>query len=416
MKNKKVLMYAALGLVALFVLYSVFFSDDSEADTDITVKVRKGEFLNEVVISGEAQSTSSIKINGPGEMRKFNLYRVKIQDLIPEGTLVKEGDYVGKLDRSELNGKIIDAQLNLEKAQSKFTQEQLDTTLTLKQERTAIKDLEFTLAEDKLELERSIYEPPSTIKQLEIKIERAERDLKEKKEDYYIKRRKAIAKMAEVGTEVSKINKQLEDLNSLLKSFTIYSTANGMVIYAKNWDGSKRTVGTEISPWDPTLATLPDLTKMESKTYANEVDIRMIEKDQEVTIGFDAFPDVSLTGTVSSVANVGEKKRGSDINLFQVLIKLKEGNDQIRPGMTTSNRILIDKETDVLVVPLEAIFKQDSTSYVYVKSGFSTKKKEVALGKSNLEEVIVTEGLKANELIYLSKPAGLEEDNIEALK
>ncbi|PCE66441.1 efflux RND transporter periplasmic adaptor subunit [Sediminicola luteus] len=416
MKNKKVLLYAALGLVALFVLYSVFFSDDSEADTDITVKVRKGEFLNEVVISGEAQSTSLKKINGPSEIRKFGLNRVKIQDLIPEGTVVKEGDYVGKLDPSGLNGQIIDAQLNLEKAQSKFTQEQLDTTLTLKQERTAIKDLEFTLAEDKLELERSIYEPPSTIKQLEIKIERAERDLKEKKEDYYIKRRKAIAKMAEVGTEVSKINKRLEELHSLQKSFTIFSNATGMVTYAKNWDGSKRTVGTEISPWDPTLATLPDLTKMESKTYANEVDIRMIKKDQEVTIGFDAFPDVSITGTVTSVANVGEKKRGSDINLFQVLVKLKESNDNIRPGMTTSNRILIDKETDVLVVPLEAIFKQDSTSYVYVKSGFSTKKQEVALGNSNLNEVIITQGVAEDDVVFLSKPQGLEDKNIEPLK
>ncbi|WP_420400757.1 efflux RND transporter periplasmic adaptor subunit [Flagellimonas sp.] len=413
--SRKKLFLIASPIVIVFLLY-VFISDGSEGNSSVTTTVKKGVFLDEVIISGEAQSTSLKKINGPTDIRKYRLNNVKIQDLIPEGTVIKKGDYVGRLDPSELNGQIIDAQLNLENAQSKFTQEQLDTTLTLKQERTAIKDLEFTLAEDRLELERSIYEPPSTIKQLEIKIERAERDLKEKKEDYQIKKRKAIAKMVEVGTEVSKIQKQLEDLTTLQRSFTIHSDANGMVTYAKNWDGSKRTVGSNISPWDPTIATLPDLTKMESKTYANEVDIRKIIKEQEVTIGFDAFPDVTIKGIVTNVANVGEKKRGSDINLFQVLIKFNESNDNVRPGMTTSNRILIDKEEDVLTVPLEAIFSQDSISYVYAKSGLSIEKKEVELGSSNVDEVVIKNGLEENDIVYLSKPEGLDDKNIKPLK
>lgn len=414
MSRKKLILIAS-PFIFVVLLY-LFFSGSSEGDVSITVNVKKGDFLNEIIVSGEAQSTSLKKINGPADLRKYRLNNVKIQDLIPEGTVIKKGDYVGRLDPSELNGQILDAQLNLESAQSKFTQEQLDTTLTLKQERTAIKDLEFTLAEDKLELERSIYEPPSTIKQLEIKIERARRDLKEKKEDYNIKKRKAIAKMVEVGTEVSKIQKKLEDLTSLQKSFTIHSDANGMVTYAKNWDGSKRKVGSSISPWDPAIATLPDLTKMESKTYANEVDIRKIKKDQQVTIGFDAFPDVSIAGVVTSVANVGEKKRGSDINLFQVSINFNESDDNIRPGMTTSNRILIDKQEDVLIIPLEAVFSKDSISYVYLKSGLSVDKKEIELGSSNVDEVIVRRGLKENDLVYLNTPDGHGDKNIKPLQ
>ena len=42
--------------------------------------------------------------------------------------------------------------------ESKYTQEQLDTTLTLKQERTAIKDIQFNVEEDKLELKKTINE------------------------------------------------------------------------------------------------------------------------------------------------------------------------------------------------------------------------------------------------------------------
>ncbi|MDL5512321.1 RND transporter [Arenibacter sp. M-2] len=412
--NKKKLLLFGIPIVLILAGYTLF-GNTADEDVAITTKVVKGEFLNEVIISGEAQSTSLKKINGPDDIRKFKLRDVKIQDLIPEGSLVKEGDYVGRLDPSEVNEQILDAQLNLETAQSKYTQEQLDTTLTLKQERTAIKDLLFDIQENKLELKQSIYEPPATIKKLEINIERLERDLKEKTEDYKIKEQKAMAKMVEVGTEVSKISKMLEELRNLQKSFTIHSDANGMVTYAKNWDGTKRKVGSSISMWDPAIATLPDLTKMESKTYANEVDIRKIKKDLPVIIGFDAFPDVTVKGTITNVANVGEEKRGSDIKLFQVLINFDENNENVRPGMTTSNRILIHKEEEVLMIPLEAVFSQDSISFVYAKSGLSIDKKEIEMGESNLDVVIVKKGLNENEVVYLSKPEGLEEKGILSL-
>ena len=412
--NKKKLFLFGIPIVLILVGYTLF-GNTADEDVAVTTKVVKGDFVNEVIISGEAQSTSLKKINGPDDIRKFKLRDVKIQDLIPEGSLVKEGDYVGRLDPSEVNEQILDAQLNLETAQSKYTQEQLDTTLTLKQERTAIKDLLFDIQENKLELKQSIYEPPATIKKLEINIERLERDLKEKTEDYKIKEQKAMAKMVEVGTEVSKISKMLEELRNLQKSFTIHSDANGMVTYAKNWDGSKRKVGSSISMWDPAIATLPDLTKMESKTYANEVDIRKIKKDLPVVIGFDAFPDVTLKGTITNVANVGEEKRGSDIKLFQVLVNFDENNENVRPGMTTSNRILIHKEEEVLMVPLEAVFSQDSISFVYAKSGLSIDKKEIEMGESNLDVVIIKKGLNENEVVYLSKPEGLEEKGILAI-
>jgi len=412
--NKKRLIFVGIPVLLLIFGY-FFFKSDSEEDISITTEVVKGEFLSEVIISGEAQSTSLKNIDGPANLQKFRLNNIKIQDLIPEGTVVKEGDYVGRLDPSSVNEQIIDARLNLESAESKFLQEQLDTTLTLKQERTAIKDILFNIEEDRLELKQSIYESPVTIRQLEIKIERAERDLKEKKEDYNIKKRKAVAKMVEVGTEVSKIRAKLDDLVALQMSFTIYSDASGMVTYAKNWDGSKKKVGSDINAWDLTIATLPDLTKMESKTFSNEVDIRKIVKDQVVSVGFDAFPDIAMKGVVTSVANVGENKRGSDIKLFQVMIELKEANQNIRPGMTTSNRILIQKQKNVLMIPLEAVFSKDSISYVYISSGFSIDKKQVELGDSNEDVIIVKKGLSEKDLVYMNKPKGIEEKGIIAL-
>lgn len=414
MKKKQILIFGIPILIILFCSY-YFLGDSSDSNVNLTVKVKKGDFISEVVTSGEAQSNSLKKIKGPGNLRKFKIRDIKIQDLIAEGTVVNEGDYVGRLDPSNVNEQIIDAKLNLETAVSKYTQQQLDTTLTLKQERNSIKDLKFSIEETELELKQSIYEPPATIKKLEINLEKLTRDLKERDENYQIKKKQANAKMVEVGTELSKIRKQLTDLTELLKSFTIYSDSKGMLTYVKNWDGSKKKVGSTISPWDPSIANLPDLTKMESKTYANEVDIRKIKKGLEVKIGFDAFPELQLPGIVTDVANVGEKKRGSDIKVFQVMIKIKENNDNVRPGMTTSNIIITNEKKDVLSVPIEAIFSKDSISYVYAKSGFSITKKQVELGDSNNDEVIILKGLTDKDVVYLNKPEGYGDIKIAKL-
>jgi HlyD family secretion protein len=415
MSKKKKWLIAIISLVLIFIIYS-YFSPSSEEETYITTKVTYGDFVSEVVTSGEALSTSLKKINGPDNLQKFKLRDIKIQDLVPEGTIVKVGDYIGRLDPTGVNEQIIDARLNLDAAQSKFTQQKLDTTLTLKQERNAIKDLVFNMEETRLELKQSIYEPPAVIKKLEINLDKLERDLNEKKENYSIKKSQANAKMIEVGTEVSKIKKELDDLLKLLESFTIYSDSNGMITYDRNWDGSKKNVGSSISPWDPSIASLPDLTKMESKTYANEVDIRKIKKGLPVKVGFDAFPDVEMEGIVTDVANVGETKRGSDIKVFQVTVKLNGSNDNIRPGMTTSNRILTFDKKSVLSVPLEAIFSKDSITYVYKKSGFSIEKRQVKIGASNNDAVIILEGLSANDVVYLNKPKGYETSSIAVLK
>ena len=413
MNKKKIAIISSIAMVLILTYY--FLSPSSESEVYLTTKVKKGEFKSEVITSGEAQSTSSKKISGPRNLRKFKLRDIKIQDLVAEGTVVKVGDYVGRLDPAGVNEQIIDARLNLETALSKYTQQQLDTTLSLKQERNTIKDLTFNMEETRLELKQSTYEPPATVKKLEINLEKLERDLKEKTENYKIKKRQANAKMVEVGTEVSKIRKQLDDLLELLKSFTIFSDGNGMITYDKNWDGSKKKVGSSISPWNPTIARLPDLTQMQSKTYANEVDIRKIKKGLAVKVGFDAFPDVVLDGEVTDVANVGEKKRGSDIKVFQVMIKLNGYNENVRPGMTTSNRILTFEKKDVLSVPIEAIFSKDSITYVYKKSGFSISKKQVKIGDANNDSVIIEEGLSEGEVVYLNRPKGYETTQIAKL-
>ena len=157
-----------------------------------------------------------------------------------------------------------------------------------------------------------------------------------------------------------------------------------MVIYARDWNGKKKTTGTQINTWQPIVATLPDLTTMVSKTYVNEVDIRKVKSGQHVKIGLDAFPEKKLEGTVINVANVGEQKPNSDSKVFEVTIEIHDSDTTLRPAMTTSNNIVAEVIEDAISVPLESLFSQgDSITYVIKKNRIGYTKQQVIAGPSN---------------------------------
>jgi len=114
-----------------------------------------------------------------------------------------------------------------------------------------------------------------------------------------------------------------------------------MVIYYKEWGGDKRKVGSSISAWDLTVATLPDLSAMNSKCYVNEIDISKVKAGQKVRISVDAFPEKKYTGVVTYVANIGEQLPNADAKVFEVTIKVNEYDPILRPAMTTGNLIEI---------------------------------------------------------------------------
>ena len=96
--------------------------------------------------------------------------------------------------------------------------------------------------------------------------------------DYKTKTEQAQAKMREVGADLGRQQNKLQIVQTVMQGFTITAPAPGMVIYVKEWNGRKKTVGSQVSSWEPAVATLPDLTKMESVTYVNEIDVRKIAR------------------------------------------------------------------------------------------------------------------------------------------
>ncbi|MCZ4409524.1 efflux RND transporter periplasmic adaptor subunit [Cryomorphaceae bacterium 1068] len=414
MKNK--ILPIALGAVAVIALiYFLTSASDSES-TGVMATAKKGKFVVDITTTGELEAKNSVQILGPQGTRNYRIWNMTIQDIIDEGTFVRKGDYVAQLDPTELTNKIKDSQLEMEKIESQFIQTKLDTTLEMRKSRDELINLNYAVDEMQLKLDQSQYEPPATIRQAEIDLTKAKRAYEQAKENYKIKREQNIAKMQEVTLNKQKEQRNLDGMMALMQSFTITAPEDGMLIYKKDWNGQSVGKGSQISAWDPVVATLPDLSTMISITYVNEVDIRKVKEGQQVELGLDAFPEKKLSGDVIKVANVGEQRPNSDAKIFQVNIVLNERDDLLKPSMTTSNQIITDTQEEVLHIPIEGLFNQDdSITYVFKKSGLSVEKQEVMVGATNTNEVVILAGLNEGDQVFLNRIPDMDDDKVNLI-
>lgn len=402
MSKKRKIIIAIVAVVVLSVIV-VFSRSGKPKTTELFTSVKKGQFDILINVTGELEAMNSVNIMAPTELRSENirLYQVKIQDLIPEGTYVDSGQYVAMLDRTEITTKLREAEDDLEKRRADFIKVQLDTSISMRNLRDQLINLKYDREDKQIILEQSKFEPPATIRQAQISLDKSNRAYEAAQKDYKLKVQKAEADMKEASINLNRMIRRRDDIMGVMNKFTITAPKKGMVIYVKEWGGQRRKVGSTVSSWEPNVATLPDLSVMISKTYVSEIDISKVKKGQKVKIGIDAFPEKRFTGEIRQVSNVGEQLPNTDSKVFEVVVQVNEFDPILRPYMTTSNTIVIDTFQNVKFLPVEAIHSQDSIPFVYTKSG---KKQIIVLGEMNDTDVVIEKGLDEDDVVYLATP------------
>jgi len=394
-------------LVALIIFNKL--TTRSKDTASLFTEAMSGRFEIAVTTTGELMAENSVDIKAPEIMqgRDVRSSNIKITDLITEGTVVKEGDYIATLDRTEFDNSLKDSRERLVTFQSNLEMAILDTAVTMTNIRDQIANQIHTVEEAEITLRNSKYEPPTTIRQAEINLEKQKRTLEQLRRSYTLRKAQTASTIRTQKMWVSRIEKRIRDYEEVLAGFVITSPSPGMVIYKRDRFGTKRKVGSMINPMDRVIATIPDLTSMISKAYVSEVEVSKVEPGQPVTITVDAFPAKSFTGRVFTVGNIGEKLNNSDTKVFEVQIKVDGYDPELRPSMTTNNKILIKMLDNVTYIPNDCVNTGiDSIPVVYTKNGL---KQVVVLGESNDKETVIEEGLKPGTTLYLQIPANVDD-------
>lgn len=254
-------------------------------------------------------------------------------------SVVKKGQLLAELDRSNLNEQLTQAKTNVSNAQSNLTlaQQQYDRIKTLYDNKAATQEA-FESATNSLNLAKN-----------------------------------------QLRTAQSDLSRAQTNLSYA----TITSPIDGVIMDKAVEEG--QTVASSFNT--PTLFTIAnDLTQMQVEAKVDEADIGEVKAGQPVTFTVDAFPDDVFTGTVKEVRI--NPTVTANVVTYTVIINAPNPETKLFPGMTASVTIITKKESGVCI-PMTALYTSFESEMMkkMEKNGYTFK----SLYK-NQEEL--TEGLK----------------------
>ena len=388
----------------IFLMLTILLSCKGKEVSDSAVtKVKKGTFMEDLTEQGTVEAVNSISVSAPAISYRYGA--LKIAKIVEDGTEVSKGDTIMIFDPSEIKRAIIQAEQQLEIAMAEY--EKLKSTQV-----SEIEDLEADLELarisqeiSRINFETSVYEPEADKKEIKLKLESATIALNRAMEQ--IENKKVIHRedLIQKSLTIKQLTNTLSEANRSLSNLFVVSPANGIIIKEENWiTNQKWAVGDQ--PWSGSkIIELPDLSAMRAEVKINEVDVSKIMPGQRVEIRPDAYSDSVYSARVESVANLAQNKDyKSKIKIFPVKISISGQSKKLLPGLTVSCRIIVSEIPAVLYIPLESLFRDQASDYVYLKSRAGFKRRDIKTGAINTDFAIINEGLEENDLIALSDP------------
>lgn len=404
-KNHIIIIAVVTGLIVVAVVLGTTLR------SEITHKyytVEKRKFEAVLNCKGEINGLKATPIRAPKILgdRDLRLWSLKILDLTQDGKYVKKGDFIIQLDASRISSNMREEQQKLEKEMADLNNAKIDSAVTLTEMREDIKNAKLDLEYNKIDLEQSIYESAAYQRKAQMTYQKAENTIAKKQRDYLLEQNKLKMKVGRSAENVRKSQEKIEKFKQAMRAARITAPEDGIVIFGTSWDGQKHTKEGTVSTYEfaPPIATLPDMSKVISETYVKEIDISKIKVGDEVRVSFDALEGVVINGKIHNIATVGEDHKDFDMKVFKVIIYLDETNDGLKPAMSSNNDIVLADYDEALYVPLDAVFRENGTKYVYLKSKEGIKKQVVKTGLDNEEFVLIESGVKEGDRILLTMP------------
>lgn len=371
-----------------------------------TVTVTKGTFYETLETVGELMATRSTDIEVPQLLRNRDLPSrpLKIINLVPEGTLVKPGDFVAALDPTDLEEFRREARETLDEYERSMESGRLDSGLVLTEARNAIRQAREKVEDQQLLTEQAIFESQAFQRQAAIELDVTRRNLLRTIRSMEQQQRKYEGRLQRFGKMMQNVQNRLNLLNQILEQLTIHAPSGGMVVYARGDDRLKIKTGSYVSIWNPTITLLPDLNSLVSDTYLKEVDYSKIKPGMPVKITIDALPGTELDGTIAEIANMGQTIPGENQIGFKTTIALQQPSTALLPGMTTLNQIVLNTYPNVLLVSRTALCYIHGEAHVVRHTFWGAKPQKVKVISENEQLVrIESSGLKEGDRLSISK-------------
>ena len=299
MKNKK--LWIALGVAALaIVAYFLLSGGKKEEKVEFeTAKVDKGNIHTTITATGTIEPVTSVTVGTQVSGIVSKLY-------VDYNSVVKKGQVIAELDKTNLISELTAQRANLSSAQSSLNYQQANYN-------------RYKTLYDKGLVSANEYE-------------------------------NALLQYNQAKEQVNTARESVQRAQTNLGYATITSPIDGVVLSKAVEEG--QTVAASFNT--PELFTIAqDLTDMRVIADIDEADIGGVKEGQRVTFTVDAFPEDQFEGSVTQVRQQATTE--SNVVTYEVVISARNNDLKLKPGLTANVTIYTLEKNDVLAVPSKAL-------------------------------------------------------------
>ena len=145
------------------------------------------------------------------------------------------------------------------------------------------------------------------------------------------------------------------------------------------------------------LLSMADLKQLQVLAYFDEPEIGGLKVGQPATIVWDAHPNQRWHGKILRLPStiVTYLTR----NVGEVLISIEDNQGELLPETNVRVTVTVASESNVLVVPRDAVDFEQGAAYVYRVENGSLHRAPVTVGQLNLTDVQIVSGLKVGDVV-----------------
>jgi hypothetical protein len=166
-------------------------------------------------------------------------------------------------------------------------------------------------------------------------------------------------------------------------------------------------IGKQVHP-NELLMVLPDTSEMVAAVRVHESFAGRIQPGMAATIRIDAVPNAVYNGKIASIGVLAESGGWRDPNLreYTVRVNIEADNAEqtLKPSMRSEARLVLGTVEDALAVPIQAVFREGRSQFVYKPRGSKFERTEVKVGRRSSTFVEVATGLKEGDRVLLREP------------
>ena len=147
-------------------------------------------------------------------------------------------------------------------------------------------------------------------------------------------------------------------------------------------------------------ANTPVIEIVEVDGIVDKIDVLFVREGAQAQVTMDALPGRVLEGTVSTIASAAQNQQGVVSYPIGIQVQLP-GDTRLVEGLSATASIVLREETDVLLVPLQAVYGTFDQPLLRVMSNGTVNERAVSLGNSDDFWVVVLEGVREGEQVAL---------------